>query len=216
MLVAGGVPATMPICLPFRRASAQRRDLVKTAALPDNQRVSGPVVGIGALHQIIALRIAHDDVATMRGKRHPDKTDRLRIVRIVQLFLQLLRKQLAELVFEFPRPCRSRTANCADRRTPAAPWDRRARSTGRWHHWSARWRYPCRRISLASREARPASGNIVPYLSSCVSLLIGLRLLAINCSACHGMQQEYPRAGFACAATQTSLTENTRPIEIAP
>ena len=100
MLVAGGVPATMPICLPFRRASAQRRDLVKAAALLDDQRVSGPVVGIGALHQVIALRIAHDDVATMRGKRHPDKTDRLRIVRIVQLFLQLFREQLAELVFD--------------------------------------------------------------------------------------------------------------------
>ena len=86
--------------LALQAAVSQRRDLVKAAALLGDQRVSRPVVGIGALHQIVALRKAHDDVATMRGKRHPDETGRLRKVHIVEFLLQFFREQLAELVLE--------------------------------------------------------------------------------------------------------------------
>jgi hypothetical protein len=86
--------------LAFQAAVSQRRDLVKAAALPGDQRVGRPVVGIGALDQIIALRNAHDDVAAMCGKRHPDETGRLRKIHIGQFFLQLFREQLAELVLE--------------------------------------------------------------------------------------------------------------------
>ena len=50
--------------------------------------------------EIVALRKAHDDVAAMRAKRHPDETGRLREVHVVQLLLQLLGEQFGELVLE--------------------------------------------------------------------------------------------------------------------
>ena len=98
--MAGGVPATMPMCLPFSRASPS----VVTSSRPlpwlGDQRVGGAVIGIGALDQVVALRIAHDDVATMRGERHPNEAGCLRKVRIVQLLLKLLGEQFGELVLE--------------------------------------------------------------------------------------------------------------------
>ena len=78
--------------LAFQAVVSQRRDLVKAASLFGDQRVRRPVVGIGALDEIVALRKAHDDVAAMRGKRHPDETGRLREVHIVEFLLQLFRK----------------------------------------------------------------------------------------------------------------------------
>ena len=43
---------------------------------------------------------AHDDVATMRAKRHPDEAGRLREVHVVELLVQLLGEQFGELVLE--------------------------------------------------------------------------------------------------------------------
>ena len=120
--------------LAFQALVFQRRDVVKAAARLGDQRVGRAVVGIGALDQIVALRKAHDDVAAMRAKRHPNETGRLRKVHVVELLLQLFREQLGELVLETLRPSRSRTANCAGRRIPSAPWDRRVRSTDRCRH----------------------------------------------------------------------------------
>src|SRR3984893_15007091 len=76
------------------------RDLIKAAALLGDQRVGRAIIGIGALDKVIALRETHDDVATMGGKRHPNKAGRLRKVHVVKLFLKLLGKQFGELVFE--------------------------------------------------------------------------------------------------------------------
>ena len=46
------------------------------------------------------MREAHDDVATMGAKRHPDEAGRLWEVHVVQLLVQLLGEQFGELVLE--------------------------------------------------------------------------------------------------------------------
>jgi hypothetical protein len=86
--------------LAFQACVSQRRYLIKAAALLGDQCVGGAVIGIGALDQIVALRIAHDHVATMRGERHPDKAGGLRKVRIVDLLLKLLGEQFGKLVLK--------------------------------------------------------------------------------------------------------------------
>src|SRR6266496_1728928 len=78
----------------------QRRHVFEAAALLGDQRIGGAVIGIGTLNQVVALREAHDDVATMGPKRHPDEAGRLREVHIVQLLVQLLGEQFGKLILE--------------------------------------------------------------------------------------------------------------------
>jgi len=75
-------------------------DVLKPAARLRDQRIGCAVVGIGALHEVVALRKAHDDVAAMRTQRHAHEARRLREEDVVELLLQLLRKKLRELVLE--------------------------------------------------------------------------------------------------------------------
>lgn len=56
----------------------QRRDIFKRAARFRDQRIGRSHVGVGALHEIVALRIAHHDVAAMRPEGHPEEARRLR------------------------------------------------------------------------------------------------------------------------------------------
>ena len=100
MLVAGGVPATMPICLPFSRGSSSVVTSSRPGARLGDQRIGRAVIGIGALNEIVALRKAHDDIAAMRAERHPHEAGRLREVHVVELLLQLLGEQFGELVLE--------------------------------------------------------------------------------------------------------------------
>ena len=86
--------------LAFQPLVLQRRDVFEAAALLGDQRIGGAVIGIGALNQVVALRKAHDDVATMGPERHPDEAGRLREVHVVQLLVQLLGEQFGELVLE--------------------------------------------------------------------------------------------------------------------
>ena len=86
--------------LAFQALVFQRRHVFEAAALLGDQRIGGAVIGIGALNQVVALREAHDDVATMGAKRHPDEAGRLREVHVVQLLVQLLGEQFGELVLE--------------------------------------------------------------------------------------------------------------------
>ena len=109
----------------------QRRDIVEPAARLGDQRIGGAVIGIGALHQIVALRKAHDDVATMRGERHPDEAGGLREDTCSRASSAASRRTARRACSRIPRPCRSRTADCADRRIPSARWDRPVRSTDR-------------------------------------------------------------------------------------
>jgi hypothetical protein len=79
---------------------AKRCDVFESAARPGDQRISRPVIGIGALGEVVALREAHDDVAAMSAKRHPNETGCLRKEHVVEFFLQLLGEQFGELVLE--------------------------------------------------------------------------------------------------------------------
>ena len=109
----------------------QRRDVFETAARLRDHRIGRAVIGIGALHQIVALRKAHDDVAAMRAERHPHEAGRLRESTCSRASSAVLRRTARRACSRTPRPFRSRTAGCADRRRPAAPWDRPVRSTDR-------------------------------------------------------------------------------------
>src|SRR5262249_27153449 len=79
---------------------SERIKIVEPVARPHHKRIGGPIVGIGALHQVIALRKPGDDVATMRTERVAHEADRLRIPRVCELPVELLRQKLAELVLE--------------------------------------------------------------------------------------------------------------------
>src|SRR3982074_791211 len=57
-------------------------------------------MGFDALDKVVTLRKAHDDVATMGGKRHPNEAARLRKIHIVELLLPLLREKFGELVLK--------------------------------------------------------------------------------------------------------------------
>ena len=86
--------------LAFQALVFQRRNVLEAAALLGDQRIGGAVIGIGTLNHVVALREAHDDVATMGPERHPDEAGRLREVHVVQLLLQFLGEQFGELVLE--------------------------------------------------------------------------------------------------------------------
>ena len=100
MFVAGRRAGHDADMLAFQALVVQRRNVFEAAALLGDQRIGGAVIGIGALNQVVALREAHDDVATMGPKRHPDEAGRLREVHVVQLLVQLLGEQFGELVLE--------------------------------------------------------------------------------------------------------------------
>ena len=86
--------------LAFQALVFQRRNVFEAAARLGDQRIGGAVIGIGSLNQIVALRKAHDDIATMGPERHPDEAGRLREIHVVQLLVQLLGEQFGELVLE--------------------------------------------------------------------------------------------------------------------
>ena len=109
----------------------QRVDLVESAARLGDQRIGRAVIGIGALDQFVALRKAHDDIAAMRAERHPHEAGRLREIHVVELLLQLRPRTTRRACSRTLRPSRWRTADFADRRRPAAPWDRPVRSRDR-------------------------------------------------------------------------------------
>ena len=78
----------------------KRCNVVEAATRLCDQRVGRPVVRIGALHEIVALRKTHDDVAAVRAQRHLDEAGRLREIHIVEPLLQLGSEQLGELVLK--------------------------------------------------------------------------------------------------------------------
>ena len=52
------------------------------------------------MHEVVALREAHDDVAAMRAERHAHEAGGLRKKDVVELLLELVREQLGKLVLE--------------------------------------------------------------------------------------------------------------------
>ena len=62
--------------------------------------VGRAVIGIGGLHQVIALRHAEDDVAKMRIERVAHEAGRARIIGIGEALAELLGEEFGDLVLE--------------------------------------------------------------------------------------------------------------------
>ena len=76
MIVAGGVPATMPMRLPLQKRVGKRFHARELGIRLHDQSIGARVVGVGVLNQLVALRIADDDVACVGAERHPDEAGR--------------------------------------------------------------------------------------------------------------------------------------------
>ena len=92
MLVAGGVRATMPIALVLQARVGERLDAVEARARLEDQRIGGLVIGVGVLHQLVALRVAHDHVAFVRAERVAHEADDLREVGVGHGLAELARR----------------------------------------------------------------------------------------------------------------------------
>ncbi len=86
--------------LAFQARISERRNVVETTIGLDDQRIGGAVVRIGHLHEIVALRKAHDQIATVRTERHANEAGGLREKHVVEFLLQLRRQQFSDLVLE--------------------------------------------------------------------------------------------------------------------
>ena len=161
MLVAGGVPATMPIRFCFRRSSSSRATSSRSLPCLGDQRIRGAVIGIGALNQIVALREAHDDVAAVGAKRHPDEAGRLREVHVVDLLVQLLGEQFGELVLD-PSPLSLENGRLCGSAQTRSTLGSTSSIDSRRFPWSARARHRARRVRRGSPMLRSASQRLRP------------------------------------------------------
>ncbi len=144
----------------------ERVDVLEPAAGLGDQRIARAVIGIGALHEIIALRKAHDDVAAMRAQRHAHEAGGLREEDVVELLLELVRKQLGELVLEplalFVRERQIARIGADAQHVRGRP----ARTRGRRCHWSARRRHRRTRRTQPGPTVKTTSDDVVRPPSS--------------------------------------------------
>ena len=75
-------------------------DAVELAVRFEHERVGRAIVRVGDLDQIIALRDAHQNIASMRSERIAHETRRLRVPGIGQSFSKLRGEELRQLVLK--------------------------------------------------------------------------------------------------------------------
>ena len=78
----------------------QRLDIVQTGTGSNHQHIESVVVGVGGLHQVVALRVAHDDVAFQHVQRVAHEAHRARVIGVLDGFAEFLGEQFRQLVFE--------------------------------------------------------------------------------------------------------------------
>ena len=121
MLAVGGVACTTPILLPASLGSS----IVSTPSSPlpfgKDQHVGRAVIGVGVLHELVALGVAHDDVAAIGPQRIADEAHDHRETRYRRRICgRSSRRPARPACFRNPRRSRRWTACSTDRRRPAA------------------------------------------------------------------------------------------------
>ena len=102
----------MPMRFSLRRGSPSRVEVVEPGAGLDDERVGRAIVGVGALHELVALGKSGDEVAAMGAERVAHEPRRLRIPDIGELLVELRRQQLHDTCSRTLRLFRWRTEGC--------------------------------------------------------------------------------------------------------